>query len=138
MKKTISAIILIVIIGLITIPLTTNAKTSEKEKESFANVVLFAYFKGDEEGRDYLINNTQNILEMYNGTGELSVKGYLNKISYGKFELKNIFPQYDGKTIIPFELPCTKEGADKNNLDYTIIHSLIEATPSIKDNLDYY
>ncbi len=137
MKKTISAIILIVIIGLITIPLTTNAKTSEKEKESFANVVLFAYFKGDEEGRDYLINNTQNILEMYNGTGELSVKGYLNKISYGKFELKNIFPQYDGKTIIPFELPCTKEGADKNNLDYTIIHSLIESTPSIKDNLDY-
>ena len=27
------------------------------------------------------------ILEMYDGTGELSVKGYLNKISYGKFNL---------------------------------------------------
>lgn len=137
MKKIISISLIITIIGLITIPLITNAKTSDKEKEQFANVVLFAYFKGDTEGRDYLINNTQNMLEMYNGTGELSVKGYLNKISYGKFELKNIFPQYDGNKIIPYELPCSIDGLDKNNLDYTIIHSLITSIPDIKDKLDY-
>ena len=137
MKKIISISLIITIIGLITIPLITNAKTSDKEKEQFANVVLFAYFKGDTEGRDYLINNTQNMLEMYNGTGELSVKGYLNKISYGKFELKNIFPQYDGNKIIPYELPCSIDGLDKNNLDYTIIHSLITSIPDIKDKVDY-
>lgn len=137
MKKIISISLIITIIGLITIPLITNAKTSDKEKEQFANVVLFAYFKGDTEGRDYLINNTQKMLEMYNGTGELSVKGYLNKISYGKFELKNIFPQYDGNKIIPYELPCSIDGLDKNNLDYTIIHSLITSIPDIKDKLDY-
>lgn len=137
MKKIISISLIITIIGLITIPLITNAKTSDKEKEQFANVVLFAYFKGDTEGRDYLINETQNMLKMYNGTGELSVKGYLNKISYGKFELKNIFPQYDGNKIIPYELPCSIDGLDKNNLDYTIIHSLITSIPDIKDKLDY-
>lgn len=137
MKKIISISLIITIIGLITVPLITNAKTSDKEKEQFANVVLFAYFKGDTEGRDYLINNTQNMLEMYNGTGELSVKGYLNKISYGKFELKNIFPQYDGNKIIPYELPCSIDGLDKNNLDYTIIHSLITSISDIKDKLDY-
>ena len=137
MKKIISISLIITIIGLITIPVITNAKTSDKEKEQFANVVLFAYFKGDTEGRDYLINNTQNMLEMYNGTGELSVKGYLNKISYGKFELENIFPQYDGNKIIPYELPCSIDGLDKNNLDYTIIHSLITSIPDIKDKLDY-
>lgn len=137
MKKIISISLIITIIGLITIPLITNAKTSDNEKEQFANVVLFAYFKGDTEGRDYLINNTQKMLEMYNGTGELSVKGYLNKISYGKFELKNIFPQYDGNKIIPYELPCSIDGLDKNNLDYTIIHSLITSIPDIKDKVDY-
>ena len=57
-------------------------------------------------------------MEMYNGTNELAVKGYLNKVSYGKFNLKNIFPQYDGTKIIPFELPFTSDGLDKNNLDY--------------------
>ena len=89
-------------------PLFTYAKSSDKPKENFANVIFLAYFKGDTEGKEYLEKNTTKIMEMYNGTNELAVKGYLNKVSYGKFNLKNIFPQYDGTKIIPFELPFTR------------------------------
>lgn len=33
---------------------------------------------------------------MYDAKSELSVKGYLDKVSYSKFNLINIYPQYDG------------------------------------------
>ena len=137
MKKITNLILIITIIGIAIAPIISNAKTSDKPKENFANVIFFAYFKGDTEGREKLIKNANNIIKMYEGTGELTVKGYLNKVSYNKFNLKNIFPQYDGNKIIPFELPCSSEGLEKNNLDYTIIHSLISSIPNIKDNLDY-
>lgn len=137
MKKITNLILIITIIEIAIAPIISNAKTSDKPKENFANVIFFAYFKGDTEGREKLIKNANNIIKMYEGTGELTVKGYLNKVSYNKFNLKNIFPQYDGNKIIPFELPCSSEGLEKNNLDYTIIHSLISSIPNIKDNLDY-
>lgn len=138
MKKIILNIVFILIISSIIIPILVYAKASNKPKENFANVVFFAYFKGDSEGKEYLENHVNELVDMYNGSGELSVKGFLNKISYEKFNLKNIFPQYDGTKIVPIELPCTSEGLEVNNLDYTIIHYILENVPSIKsEELDY-
>lgn len=84
-----------------------------------------------------MINNYQDFVKMYEGEENLSVKGYLNKVSYGKFNLINIFPQYDGKQLVPIELPCTAEDAEKSNVDYTIINTIISSISGINDNLDY-
>lgn len=136
-KRIIMLILILTIIVIITIPTVSNANTSDKNEENFANVVFFAYFKGDIEGKEYLVNNFDNFKEMYDGSGELSVKGYLNKVSYGKFNLINIFPQYNGKTLVPIELPCTSEGLENTNEDYTIIQSIISAIPNSQELLDY-
>ena len=105
LKKVRIVVLIIVIIVTANIPVLVGAKSSEKAKQDFANVVFFAYFRGDTEGKEYLINNYQDFVKMYEGEGNLSVKGYLNKVSYGKFNLINIFPQYDGKQLVPIELP---------------------------------
>ena len=137
LKKVRIVVLIIAIIVTATIPVLVGAKRSEKAKQDFANVVFFAYFRGDTEGKEYLINNYQDFVKMYEGEGNLSVKGYLNKVSYGKFNLINIFPQYDGKQLVPIELPCTAEDAEKSNVDYTIINTIISSISGINDNLDY-
>ena len=137
MKKITNLALIIIMIGAIIMPLFTYAKSSDKPKENFANVIFLAYFKGDTEGKEYLEKNTTKIMEMYNGTNELAVKGYLNKVSYGKFNLKNIFPQYDGTKIIPFELPFTSDGLDKNNLDYQIIDNIVDSIKETNEIIDY-
>ena len=136
-KRKRNIILVIITIVFIIAPILVYAKSSNKSKENFANVVFFAYFRGDTEGREYLISHANEILEMYDGTGELSVKGYLNKISYGKFNLINIYPQYNGKELVPIELPCTIAEVENSNLDYTIIHSIISSISGVSDNLDY-
>ena len=136
-KRKRNIFLVIITIALIIAPILVYAKSSNKSKENFANVVFFAYFRGDTEGREYLISHANEILEMYDGTGELSVKGYLNKISYGKFNLINIYPQYNGKELVPIELPCTIAEVENSNLDYTIIHSIISSISGVSDNLDY-
>lgn len=136
-KKICTIILILIIVGTILLPLLVYAKTSNKTKEDFANVIFFAYFKGDTEGKEYLINNFNKFKNMYDGAGELTVKGYLDKVSYSQFNLINIFPQYNGNTLVPVELPCTSEGLENTNLDYTIIKSVIEAVPGISEKLDY-
>lgn len=136
-KRKRNILLVIITIVLIIAPIVVYAKSSNKSKENFANVVFFAYFKGDTEGKEYLISHANEILEMYDGTGELSVKGYLNKISYEKFNLINIYPQYNGKELVPIELPCTSAEVENSNLDYTIIHSIISSISGVSDNLDY-
>ena len=111
LKKVRIVVLIIAIIVTATIPVLVGAKSSEKAKQDFANVVFFAYFRGDTEGKEYLINNYQDFVKMYEGEGNLSVKGYLNKVSYGKFNLINIFPQYDGKQLVTIDLPCKSEDA---------------------------
>ena len=137
LKKARIVVLIIAIIATATIPVLVGAKSSEKAKQDFANVIFFAYFRGDTEGKEYLINNYQNFVKMYEGEGNLSVKGYLNKVSYEKFNLINLFPQYDGKQLVPIELPCTEEEAKKSNIDYTIINTIISSIAGISDNLDY-
>ena len=47
--------LLAVILTVAVVPIFSKAEIINKE--NFANVIFFAYFKGDTEGRDYLINN---------------------------------------------------------------------------------
>lgn len=49
--------LLAVILAVAVVPIFSKAEIINKEKENFANVIFFAYFKDDTEGRDYLINN---------------------------------------------------------------------------------
>ena len=129
--------LLAVILTVAVVPIFSKAEIINKEKENFANVIFFAYFKGDTEGRDYLINNFTEFKKMYDAESELSVKGYLDKVSYSKFNLINIYPQYDGTALVPIELPCTSDGLESTNMDYTIIQSIINSVPGISDKLDY-
>ena len=54
MKKITNLALIIIMIGAIIMPLFTYAKSSDKPKENFANVIFLAYFKGDTEGKEYL------------------------------------------------------------------------------------
>ena len=74
LKKVRIVVLIIAIIVTATIPVLVRAKSLEKEKKDFANVVFFAYFRGDTEGKEYLINNYQDFVKMYEGEGNLSVK----------------------------------------------------------------
>lgn len=44
--------LLAVILTVAVVPIFSKAEIINKEKENFANVIFFAYFKGDTEGRD--------------------------------------------------------------------------------------
>ena len=78
---------------LILFPNKTNAKVSDKQTENYANIVVFAYFNGEDEevDRHYLIDNGNKIIDLYNGTNGRSVTNYLKSISYGKFNIQNIY-----------------------------------------------
>lgn len=136
-KKIVLIIVGLVIVGVTLLPFWTEAKSSGKASEDFANVIFFAYFKGDTEGKDFLINNFDNYKNIYSGEGELTVRGYLNKVSYGQFNLVNVFPQYKGNTLVPVELSCSADGLENENMDYIIIQNIINSVPEISDNLDY-
>ena len=54
--------LLAVILTVAVVPIFSKAEIINKEKENFANVIFFAYFKGDTEGRDYLIQNLKKCM----------------------------------------------------------------------------
>ena len=49
LKKAKIVVLIIAIIATATIPVLVGAKSSEKAKQDFANVIFFAYFRGDTE-----------------------------------------------------------------------------------------
>ena len=124
---------------LILFPNKTDAKVSDKQTENYANIVVFAYFNGEDEevDRNYLIDNGNKIIDLYNGTNGRSVTNYLKSISYGKFNIQNIFPQYDGTKIEPLKLECDKNEAYNSNIDACIISNIIKKI-NIEDKvIDY-
>lgn len=124
---------------LILFPNETDAKVSDKQTENYANIVVFAYFNGEDEevDRNYLIDNGNKIIDLYNGTNGRSVTNYLKSISYGKFNIQNIFPQYDGTKIEPLKLECDKNEAYNSNIDACIISNIIKKI-NIEDKvIDY-
>ncbi len=119
---------------------TAFAKASDIDEENFANVVLFAHFTGDkaQEEAEYFEKNRDKIIGLYDGSQGRSVTNYLNTISYGKFHLKNIFPQDDGKKITSYELKIDKNLAYQMNIDSQIIQEMIKNIPGVKDKIIDY
>ena len=110
---------------------TAEAKTKGKQPEEFANVVLFAHFADDENVATAYFSDPENkkeILEIYDGAHGRSFTNYLNTVSYGQFQIKNIFPQAggDGQGISSYKLPMSRSEA-KDDIDVTIIGELVKA-----------
>ena len=64
-----------VVILLVLSSYNIEAKVSNKDSENFANVVIFGYFSGNEStiDRQYLIDNSEKLINLYNGTNGRSV-----------------------------------------------------------------
>lgn len=117
-----------------------EAKTTNQPIQQFANVVLFAHFSGDEAESDaqFFVEHRDEIIGYYDGTQGRSLKNYMSTISYGKFQVTNIFPQDDGDKIVSYQLPFTEEDAENGNIDAQIISELISHVPGIENQIVDY
>ena len=139
-RKILVILLILIMWGGIKAENAVYAKASEAKEENFANIVLFAHFAGEnsEQDKKYFEENRNEIIKLYDGTHGRSATNYLNTISYGKFHLKNIFPQDDGTKITSYELKTDKSSAYQRNVDSLIIDELIKNIPGIKDKIVDY
>lgn len=135
MRKKIVAVILTIIICL-NIPINSYAAKSNAPERNFANVVLFAHFKGDTKAAKYFEDNSAELMKLYDGPQGRSVTNYLNTISYGKFHLKNVFPQYKNGVITSYEL-AGYESDYKGKSDARIISEMIQGIGATSEVIDY-
>ncbi len=99
------------------------------EVTDFANVVVFAYFKGDTEQRDLLQSELfhDEMIEMFDSAAARSFKGYMSAISYGNFQIENYFIQDNGETFTAIELSITQEQAAGFPQDGIITEDILRA-----------
>lgn len=140
-KKIIASCILISLLAGI-FDISTYAKASDIQKRDFANVVLFAHFSGNNASSDaaYFANKTNRdkIIKYYNGEHGRSMKNYLKTVSYGKFEIHNIFPQDNGTAIKSCQLSMSEKEAQEKNVDSMVIEQVLKQVPGISDQLIDY
>lgn len=138
MKKKILAVILTIFICF-SIPISSYAAKSDEPEREFANVVLFAHFNGDTGAAKYFEDNSAELIRLYDGSQGRSVTNYLNTISYGKFHLKNVFPQYQNGIINSYELPAgiNEDDAYAGNIDAQIISAMIQNIGATSETIDY-
>ena len=139
MLKRISAMVLCSFLILTTIVSPIQAKSSNKQTQHFANVVIFAYFHDDTTNEFADQANIKKIMEHFDGTSKRSFKNYMSEISYGQFEVHNVFPQYDGTTLQPYEIKNTTSAEAKaSNLDYQIINEILTNIPEVTNEVVDY
>lgn len=119
-----------------------DAKASDAPKRDFANVVLFVHFSGTNASSDaaYFADkgNRDKIISYYNGTHGRSMTNYLKTVSYGKFQIHNIFPQDDGTKITSCQVTVTEKEAQEKNVDSVIIEQVLKKIPGISSSLIDY
>lgn len=139
-KLIVSCILISLLTGIINIK--ADAKASDAPKREFCNVVLFAHFSGNNasEGAAYFADksNRDKIISYYNGTHGRSMTNYLKTVSYGKFQIHNIFPQDDGTKITSCQVSVTEKEAQEENVDTIIIEQVLKKVPGISSNLIDY
>lgn len=124
-------------------PLRASADDGENGVVTRANLVLFAYFSGDAEPDwfnetssgaftdDYTkgMTNVQRYMNYYDGGQNRSFTSYMSKISGGKYQVENVFPQYNSDTgkVEALQLSITEEQAKKGNYDSQIVEELGKA-----------
>lgn len=118
-----------------------NAQTMARaaDAKDYANVVVFAYFKGDAEGASYFQTNRAKILGLYDGAKNRSFTNYLSAVSYGNLRVKNYFPQDDGTTLSACALSVTETSVQAGgNMDTTIVSEILANIPALSGQvLDY-
>jgi hypothetical protein len=138
MKKRILFISICLILLFNTQAVRTEAKVSNANARNFANIVIFAYFQDDETGEEFFKTNSEKIMEIYDGSQGRSFTNYMKTISYGKFQVKNIFPQYKDGKIEAYQLSMTMSEARSKNVDAQIIQELMPKVSEITDQtVDY-
>lgn len=116
-----------------------EGKVSDSGVQEFANVVLFAHFSdAPEEDAQYFRDNTNRIMDIYEGDHGRSFTNYMKTISYDKFQVYNIFPQYKNGVIESYGLSMSEKEAQTKNIDTQIIKELIEHIPGIEDQIVDY
>lgn len=99
------------------------------EGKNYSNIVLFAYFQDQSEGASYFSDtaNVNKILDIYNGSHGRSFTNYMSTISYGKFQVMNVFPQYDAEngTINAARLAINSSEAMNGNIDSGILSQVL-------------
>lgn len=139
-KLIISCILISLLAGIFDI--RTDAKASDIQKRDFANVVLFAHFSGSKASEDAAYfaekENRDKIIKYYNGGHGRSMKNYLKTVSYGKFEIHNIFPQDNGTSIKSCQLSMTEKEAQEKNVDTMVIEQVLKQVPGITNQLIDY
>lgn len=117
-----------------------DAKASDAPKRDFANVVLFVHFSGTNASSDasYFADkgNRDKIISYYNGTHGRSMTNYLKTVSYGKFQIHNIFPQDDGTKITSCQVTVTEKEAQEKNVDSVIIEQVLKENSRHKQQFD--
>lgn len=121
------------------------ARAAEQPPRDFANLVLFAYFS-DEPNKDYFNqpsaqpgkSRAQALMELYDGQQGRSFRQYMNTISGGRFQVHNLFPQWDGQTLTACELPFTRQQTQAGSIDASILTALVQQLPALDGQLlDY-
>ena len=112
MKKRFILSGLFLFIMLTVMDIKAEAKASDIPRTEYANVVLFAHFSGENAQADAAYfakkENRDRIISYYNGSHGRSMTRYLDTVSYGKFGIRNIFPQDDGTKIISCQVTVTE------------------------------
>lgn len=154
MKRRICSILLVVMIVILSIPVTIKSAGAE-EPSQMANLVLFVSFSdtdanywNDIADATGMNNIGEDINSIYNETGSyraICVKDYFDIISCGKLELNNMMPQMSDTdyTIVPITLDMPTADYSSANQDYNLISSTLEKLNQsteilshITDNLD--
>ena len=132
-------IIFALLISICGIQQPIEGKVSDSGVQEFANVVLFAHFSdAPEEDAQYFRDNTNRIMDIYEGDHGRSFTNYMKTISYDKFQVYNIFPQCKNGVIESYGLSMSEKEAQTKNIDTQIIKELIEHIPGIEDQIVDY
>lgn len=123
--RSFAGVLLSFILIIASVAFPTAAQTGGAE--TMANLIVFVKFP--EDTTTEISDNAQKIMMYYNDTSKMyvgssidfSFKKYISKISRGKLNVNNIFPQLDGDTITPFTLSASHDNSNDNSIIQEII-----------------
>ena len=138
-RRIISGIIIMMAVCMF-LSVNTRAESKNKAPQNIANVVVFAYFSGDnaESDKIFFAENREKILDIYDGESARSFTNYISAISYGQLQVKNIFPQDNGTTLDSYCLSYSIDQANNGDIDINIINEIVNNVQGVKDKaVDY-
>ena len=122
-KKTKTAVCLLIfalLSGSLLPPVCTSAASRKEEVREFANLVVFVQFE-PLTAKNFVKDKGEEIFKLWEDPGYgTSLSSYLTEISYGQFQVHNIFPQYDGVSFTPYVVPPESASDEYSLVDYVI------------------